>query len=425
METKTTVDPIGRAYGRPKANPDDTLVRCGAGTLGGELLRRYWQPVALSRDLADLPMLVKILDEELVLYRDKAGTPGLLYPRCMHRGTNLLFGKIEEHGIRCPYHGWLYDETGHCLEMPCEPNNPVRKRIRQPWYPLLERFGILFTYMGPPDKQPMFPHFSLEDDLDASEEIVSYARDSGPNGGGRQGCPPKLAAWSDYNWWQVFDNFMDAFHVVVLHNMINGTQFEESLAILPDVKFQNTADGVRSIQHRRLTDGRLHQRISQVVLPNINCTAGVTDDDLTRSGVGWTVPVDDTHYRNFGISRVERNPVPRGNLADLGMMKDTWGPTHGRPLREWTVSDHQRWQTDYTVQKAQGDISLHSEEHLTHLDTGTGLMRRLFRQQAEVVASGGDPIGVSFDKPYYIKVEAGNAIIDPQTHVCIEGFDGR
>ncbi|MBS0416478.1 MAG: Rieske 2Fe-2S domain-containing protein [Proteobacteria bacterium] len=415
----------GRAYGRTRAVADEALVRCGPGTAGGELLRRYWQPVALLSELGSVPKLVKVLDEELVLYRDRSGTPGLLYPRCMHRGTSLLYGKIEQHGIRCCYHGWLFDERGRCLEMPCEPNSPVRNHIRQPWYPVIEKFGILFAYLGPADRQPLFPHFTLEDNLGPTEQIVSYARDAGPNGGGRQGVPPKLAAWSDYNWWQMFDNYMDAFHVLVLHNMINGTQFEESLAIVPTVKFESTANGVRSIQHRTLSDGRIHQRITQVMLPNINGIAGVSDADLGRGGVGWTVPIDDTHYRAYGISLYDPEAPRSGGAPDLGLMRDTWGPKHGRPFQEWSTEDHQHWQTDYTAQKAQGDISLHSEEHLTRIDTGVGLMRRLFRQQAQMVANGADPVGVTFDRPYVIQVQAGNALLDPQTLQCIAGFDGR
>lgn len=424
-ESARAADSAGRAYGRQVATPDEDIVRCGPGTPGGELLRRYWQPVALSSETGGLPRLVKLLGEELVLYRDGSGTPGLLYPRCMHRGTSLLYGKIEARGIRCCYHGWVYDERGHCLEMPCEPDNPARNHIRQPWYPVVERNGIVFTYMGPPEREPVFPHFNIVDDLSAQEEIIAYTRDAGANGGGPEGTPPKLAAWSDYNWWQVFDNFMDPFHVVVLHNMINGVQFEESLSIAPDVRFELTGDGVRSVQHRKLRDGRLHQRVSQVILPNLNSTAGVSDDDLGRAGVGWTVPIDDTHFRNFGLSRRDHGRRTRGTYAALGMLQDTWGPAHGRPFREWSLEDHQRWQTDYTAQKAQGDISLHSEEHLTRNDRGIGLMRNLFRQQAGTVARGGDPIGVTFDRPYVVRVMGGNAILDERTQACIEGFDGR
>ena len=418
-------DWAGRAYGRPRAVPDDDLVQCGPGTLGGELLRRYWQPVALAAEATDLPKLVRIFNEDLILYRDKAGTPGLLYPRCMHRGANLLFGKVEQTGIRCCYHGWLFDEQGHCLEMPCErdPGAGLRN-VRQPWYPLVEKFGILFTYMGPPDRQPVFPQFSIEENLADDEMIVSYSRESGPNGGGFDGAPPKLEAWSDYNWWQMFDNFMDAFHVMVLHTTINGYQFETSMGIRPEVEFQPTRDGVRSIQHRRLADGRLHQRVSQVILPNMNCTAGVADDDFGRSSLGWTIAVDDTHYRSFGVSRIKRFRNAPG-IPSIGLMNDDWGPAHKKPMREWSLEDHQRWQTDYIAQKGQGDISLHSEEHLTRIDRGTVLMRRLFKEQAKAVAESRDPIGVTFDEPYRIEMHGGNAILDETTMECIAGFDGR
>ena len=95
-EPQASTDTEGRLYGRPKAQPDEAIVRCGPGTLGGELLRRYWQPLALSTDVKDLPVLVKIFDEELILFRGGNGVPGLLYPRCAHRGTSLLFGKVED-----------------------------------------------------------------------------------------------------------------------------------------------------------------------------------------------------------------------------------------------------------------------------------------------------------------------------------------
>jgi phenylpropionate dioxygenase-like ring-hydroxylating dioxygenase large terminal subunit len=418
-------DHTGRAYGRPAPHPDEDLVRCGPGTLGGELLRRYWQPVAMSRDTGELPQMVKLLDEGLVLYRDKSGVAGLLYPRCMHRGTSLLFGKVEENGLRCCYHGWLFDAQGHCLEMPCEPDNPGRTQIRQPWYPVVERFGIIFTYMGPPERQPPFPHFSLEDDLGEDEELVSYWRDTGPNGGGLFGTPPKLAAWSDYNWWQAYDNFMDAFHVAVLHTTINGQQFEASMGVMPQVKFVATPDGVKSVQHRPLPDGRVHQRVSQVILPNMNCTAGVSDDDLTQSGLGWTVPIDDTHHRNFGVSRVKklRNTGGSGG-AEIGLMRDDWGPK-GKLMRDWSLEDHQRWQNDYTAQKGQGDISFHSEEHLTRIDRGASMMRKLFKQQARAVAEGRDPIGAGADGVRRVEVCGGNAILDGESLKRVAGFDGR
>ena len=407
----------GRAYGRAPAKADEELARCGPGTSGGELLRRYWQPIATASEATSRPQLIKVLGEELILFRDGSGTAGLLYPRCMHRGTSLLYGKVEENGIRCCYHGWLFGPEGELLETPCEPNNPIRRTLRQPWYPVVEKFGLIFAYMGPPERQPAFPIFSIEENLEEDEELVSFRVTFGANG-----PDPKVAGKTDYNWWQMFDNYMDPFHVVILHNTINGVQFVESLGILPEVKFRQVGDGIISIQHRKLPDGRLHQRLSQVMLPNINFTPGITDEDLGPANIGWTVPVDDTNFTQFHLARVRKGGNRYGNFDDVGMMSPEWGPRHGRPLVEWSTEDHQDWQTDYIAQKGQGDINLHSEEHLLVGDTGMGMMRRLFRQQAAKVANGEDPVGVGIDEPYRVEVRAGNALLDPETRQCIAGF---
>ncbi len=408
----------GRGYGRPPATSDEELVRVGPGTLGGELLRRYWQPFALAEEATANPKHVKILDELLVLYRDGDGNAGLLYPRCMHRGTDLIYGKVEQTGIRCCYHGCLFNEEGHCLEIPTEKNERLRDRVRQPWYPVVEKFGLLFTYMGPPDVQPEFPTFSIEEDLGANERLVSYRSDAGPNG-----PHPKIAAASDYNWWQMYDNWMDPFHVCVLHFSINGPQFSPNLGVIPDVRFEETEDGVISIQKRRLPDGTVQQRVSQVIVPNMNCTAGVTDEELGPAGIGWTVPRDDTSYTMFGLARVDPdNPPPSNNIP---MLKDGWGPEHQKPFAEWSLDDHQTWQTDYVAQKGQGDISLHSEEHLMAGDKGTALSRRFFRKQAEVVANGGNPVGAGPGVVRHVRILAGNALLDPDTGERIAGFAAR
>lgn len=420
MTVSTMASADGRAYGRPEAHPDEELVRCGPGTLGGELLRRYWQPIATADEATARPKLIKVLGEELVLFREGSGAPGLLYPRCMHRGSNLLFGKVEQDGLRCCYHGWLFGPEGQIREVPCEPNNPVKRNLRQPWYPLVEKFGLIFAYLGPADKQPPFPIISITEDLGEDEYLFSTRITFGPNG-----PTPKVAGKTDYNWWQMYDNYMDPFHVVVLHSTINGVQFMDSLGIMPDVRFRRTDDGVVSIQHRTLPDGRLHQRLSQVILPNMNCTPGVTDEDLGQAGIGWTVPVDDENYTQFLILRSKRGVNKISNFDQVGMMQDDWGPKHGRPLVDWSLEDHQDWQTDYIAQKSQGDISLHSEEHLVFGDQGIGMMRQLFRREAKKVANGEDPIGTDRDQPYVVNVIAGNALLDPETKEPVAGFAVR
>jgi nitrite reductase/ring-hydroxylating ferredoxin subunit len=415
-----SMDRSGRAYGRPKAQPDYDLVLCGPGTKGGELLRRYWQPLARSEEAGRLPRLVKILDEELILFRDGSGRPGLLYPRCMHRGTSLLYARVEQNGVRCCYHGWLFDPEGNVLEMACEPGAKPPAGARQPWYPLLERFGLIWTYMGPPDRQPAFPRFSHIEDLAEDEVVVA--------GGGLE-APPFAAVGnaqaligSDYNWFQIHDNVLDPFHLYWLHGNLNGIQFVQTYAILPKVTFEYTPDGVRSIQYRDLGDGRTHLRMGQSLLPNMGSITPL-NDDVGFGGLLITVPVDDTNFRTFTLGKTRVGADPRAAMKDLGIFNG-WGPAK-EPTEKWTLQDHQEWQSDYVCQKGQGDISLHSEEHLSATDTGLAMLRRMWRQQADIVAAGGDPVATTVEEPHLFKIRAANAIVDSATLKVIEGPDAR
>ena len=413
-------DKQGRAYGRATAEPDDGLVRCGPGTPGGELLRRYWQPLARAEEATKFPRMVRIFGEDLILFRDGSGRPGLLYPRCMHRGTNLLYGRVDENGIRCCYHGWLFDPQGNVLEMACEPGVQPPAGARQPWYPLVEKHGLLFTYMGPLEKQPAFPRFSVCEDVGEDEELQVRG------GLERMQMPgvvvEALIGDQDYNWFQFHDNVLDPYHLFWLHGNLNGVQFVPTYAILPRVSFEYTSDGVRSIQHRDLGDGRIHQRMGQAILPNMN-TITPLNDDLGFGGIGWTIAIDDTHFRTFTISKARKDADPTRMFGELGIFNG-WGPKKA-PGETWTLQDHQTWQSDYVCQKGQGDVSLHSEEHLSGTDAGIAMFRRMFRQQAEIVAKGGDPIGVSLDEPYLVRPTAANALLDAGTLACIAGPDGR
>src|SRR5258708_5544573 len=166
----------GTAYGRPPPHSDDLLVRVGPHTPCGEYLRRYWHPLALSSDATASPRKVRILGEDLILFRDGKGRPGLLYPRCMHRGTTLYYGHIENRGIRCCYHGWLFDVEGNCLEQPCEPEDGrLRDRVRQPWYPVQELYGPDFAYTGPAEKKPLLPRSKCLEVRAAGEFIAAHA----------------------------------------------------------------------------------------------------------------------------------------------------------------------------------------------------------------------------------------------------------
>src|SRR6186997_416425 len=140
---------------------NDLLTQTGPGTPGGRLFRSYWMPALLASELPENecpPVRVKLLSERLLAFRDTAGRYGLIDEFCAHRGVSLWFGRNEQSGLRCPYHGWKYDVTGQCVEVPSEPvESGFCKKIKLTSYPLVERGGVLWTYMGPPERQPPLP----------------------------------------------------------------------------------------------------------------------------------------------------------------------------------------------------------------------------------------------------------------------------
>src|SRR6266851_1350099 len=150
--------PYGAYHHRQRPAVDDELTRVGPGTPCGEYLRRFWQPVILTSELGEVPRALRILGEDLVAFRDKSGAIGLLEMHCPHRGTSLEFGLVGEKGIRCCYHGWLFAVDGTILETPGEPaGNTLKDRLCHGAYPIREDHGIVFAYLGPPDRQPPFP----------------------------------------------------------------------------------------------------------------------------------------------------------------------------------------------------------------------------------------------------------------------------
>src|SRR5437867_10557768 len=177
---------------------NERLTRVGPGTPAGELLRRYWYPVAFAAELTDEnpTRFVRILGEDLVLFRDKSGNVGLVGDHCPHRGASLLYGRVEERGIACAYHGWLYDVEGNCLETPAEPaDSKLYLTVKHRAYPVQERYGLYWTYMGPAPV-PVLPRFDVAEVGTVKHVSVS-----------RQDC----------NWLQVAENNLDQSHTVILH----------------------------------------------------------------------------------------------------------------------------------------------------------------------------------------------------------------
>ena len=385
----------GDAYSRAEPTFRSELTQVGRGTPMGELLRRYWHPVGLTSDASDTPKMVKALGEDLVLFRDRSGRPGLVYPRCIHRGASLFYGRTEERGIRCCYHGWLFDVTGRCLEQPGrrDTGKPSGGNLRQPVYPVQERYGLIFAYMGPPERKPLLPRYDILETLQPGEHIE--ADDSSIGSGGPVVVP--------CNWLQHFENVMDPFHVPVLHGSFSGTQFTEQMSLLPEVRFSASSDRVSSKQLRKLPTGETHRRVTEAVLPAVRAVANPrAESDGTCSLLGWILPLDDTSFRIYSAGRVTEPGA-------LGRIRSRF---NGKLWAELTEAEHQRFPGDYEAQVSQGAITYHSEEHLVRSDQGIVLLRSLLKRQVDAVARGEDPEGVAFEPAgELVKIAAGTATL--------------
>ncbi|ODT31157.1 MAG: phenoxybenzoate dioxygenase [Hydrogenophaga sp. SCN 70-13] len=369
----------GTAYGRPAPSHKKELTEVGPGTPMGELLRRYWHPIGLAADATDTPRQVRVLGEDLILFRDKQGRAGLVYPHCAHRGTSLLYGKVEENGIRCCYHGWLFSADGRCLEQPCEPEGgKFRDKVRQPWYPVQERYGLVWAYMGPPEKKPTLPRYEALENLDPGEFLEANDRSIG--GGG-----PQII---DCNWLQHYENLVDPFHVVVLHSTFSGTQFVEQMALMPQVTWDKVELGVRTTSVRQLDDGKTFRRVSQAAIPTLRVIPSPRLGKFGRvESLGWILPIDDHHFRIYVVGRVSE----AGELAKMRSRQN------GKLWEELTEEEHRASPGDYEAMVSQGKIARHSEEHLATSDRGIVMLRRFLQAQVEAVQRGEDPVGVSFD----------------------------
>jgi phenylpropionate dioxygenase-like ring-hydroxylating dioxygenase large terminal subunit len=387
---------LGTAYGRPAPAYDRELTEVGPGTPCGEWMRRYWHPVAVSAKVEATPQNVRILGEDLIIFRDRKGRPGLLYPRCAHRGTTLYYGKCEDEGIRCCYHGWLFSVDGRCLDQPCEPDGGIHKdRVRQPWYEVQERYGMIWTYMGPPEKKPVLPRYDTLENLEPGE--VHYASGSSFGAGGddtREIVP--------CNWLQDFENIMDPFHVPILHTSFSGAQFAPEMGVMPEVTYDYADHGMKYTAYRELPDGRKMNRVTQALFPHIRIVPDIHLKAGRPRSVGFVVPVDDTHFRLFHIFR-----GPAGFEVIPRAVFD------GKKWSELTEAEHQAVPGDWEAQVGQGAITYHSEEHLSGSDRGVGRLRQFLRRQIAIVAEGGDPSGVTFDPAGDLyHVQAGNYFID-------------
>ena len=368
------------------------LVEVGRGKPMGELLRRYWHPIGLASDANGTPRKVRALGEDLVLFRDGEGRAGLVHARCCHRGTTLYYGKVEARGIRCCYHGWLFDTQGHCLEQPCEPQGGLfRDKVRQPWYPVEERYGLIFAFMGPPERKPVLPRYQCLDVMDDGEFVETD--DSSLGGGGPQIIP--------CNWLQHYENVVDPFHVPVLHASFSGAQFTTAMAAMPEVTFERSARGV-TVRSTRKVDGKTFHRVTEAVIPTLRVVPNPRVAQFTRvESIGWVLPIDDTSFRIYVAGR-SKHP------GDLGRMRSKF---EGKFWWDMSEEEHQVHPGDYEAQVGQGPITIHSEEHFAQSDRGIVMIRRMLQDQIDSIEAGRDPIGVTFDpNAAPVVFEAGNYI---------------
>jgi len=376
------------------------------------LLRRYWQPVCPSDEVKDLPKKVKLLGEEVVVFRDGKGRLGALEPHCAHRGTSLEWGRVEADGLRCCYHGWLYDTQGQCIDMACE-SEAFRKRmdIWQEAYPAMEYGGLVFVYMGPPGTQPLFPMYDIID--------TRYRDDVELRG---------LRVWGEYsagyvkdcNWLQHYENIVDPYHLLVLHKMISGDQFVGAMMQgQPQLSLEKTSLGVRYRFVLDLPNGNRLVRYVECVVPNIFLIANIHEPGTApmrkdqASELSWVVPID-----NETITGLSIVAWPREN----GVAKADWTPRTAAEIPERAGSstrrsyeERQRRPDDLEAQEGQRPIAVHALENLGTTDVGVVMLRRMLREQIRMVADGSDPMNTwrDPDANHKIPTHSWNTVLSP------------
>jgi 5,5'-dehydrodivanillate O-demethylase oxygenase subunit len=352
---------------------NEVLTRVGPGTPCGELLRRYWHPVALAKDLTpeNPTKFVRLLCEDLVLFLDKSGNVGLLGDHCPHRSASLVYGRVEERGISCAYHGWLMDTCGNILETPPERNDAILKSVKQKAYPVRRFIGMYWAYLGPLPA-PEIPRYDVWARSDGRRNIVIH---------------PDL----DCNWLQPMENSVDPAHLQVLHQEFIGGQRKPASTTrgftddVEDFDFWIDPTTGTFMKKRTYKSGYVEEH--PVLFPNI-----------LRQGINTQirVPIDDTHtahiFVGFEISPDGSVPEDEGDpkITYVEPYKDPAGKAHPEAhylMNSVLAQDHAMWET-------QGPITDRSVEHLSYSDRGVALFRKLLKENIDKVERGEDPLGV-------------------------------
>ena len=374
--------PFG-AYDRPRRIGEDAgITHVAPGTPCGEYLRRMWQPVALSEELGDLPIVVRMLGEELVVFRTLKGKVGVLERQCSHRGASLEYALPTPEGIQCCYHGWQFATDGEILETPNDPNSTIRERICHPAYPAIEYKRIVFAWMGPPEDVPEFPVLDSYDQ--PNTDVIPFS------------------LYFPCNWLQILDNCQDPTHSCFLHTRVSGVQFAESWGELPELDYMRTPIGTINVNVRRWKD-KVWARTGEIIMPNMNqagalwLTAEQEMCFIRTSLTRWMRPIDDTHTQVIGWRYFNDQVDPDGadDRSQVGLGKiDFIGQTEDeRPYEE-----RQRIPGDFEAIVSQRPIVVHALENLTEGDRGVALLRQVLRENIRHLSTGEDYMALTRQK---------------------------
>jgi 5,5'-dehydrodivanillate O-demethylase len=343
---------------------NELLTRVGPGTPAGEMLRRYWWPVQFSEQIKDRPVKVRLLGEDFVVFRMPSGELGMLDLLCCHRLTSLEYGRIEDKGIRCCYHAWLFDKDGRCLEQPAErPDSNYKDKVRQGAYKVVDLAGFVFAYIGPLPA-PALPNYD-----------VLYRED----GTRIVGCD------EDYcNWLQKAENGADLSHLPFLHASV----YPHMAMKTPEgYGYEENPYGFKCTLYME----GLRPRIVHFVLPSHNRISTTPRAGMLPShDMRLRVPVDDNLTHSYWI-RFHPKPDAAFELVTQGYTGKKPGEYQMEPDGFWNIPSMEQ---DRVAQETQGVITDRTKEHLAESDRGVILLRKKLRESIDAVAAGRLPYGV-------------------------------
>jgi len=392
---------------------NETITRVGPGTPMGDLMRRYWQPLLLSREVAEPdgdPIRVRILGEDLVAFRDTSGRVGLLSEWCPHRLTSMFLGRNEENGLRCVYHGWKFDVSGACVDMPNEVEQyDFKHKVKMVAYPTVELGGVIWTYMGPAEHLPPEPKFEF------TQQPATHRNAS------------KVV--EQCNWLQALEGGIDSVHSSFLHRKFGkgegiGLGGLRAKGIASKLEVEPTDYGYRYGSIRPLPgEGQNYVRAYHWVMPHVQIRASQLWPDgswykFKISGHHW-VPIDDTHTMTWNwfytldepLDEDEALEKTNGNGPDyvnqqtflsIANRQNDWTMDRGRQRTDTFTGIQGINVQDRAVQEAMGPVVDRSKEHLGQTDRAVIMTRKLLLQAIRTVQDGGSPPGTG-DSYYGIR----------------------